>query len=165
MEPAQVSWNATCGSGPFVKRSSTDLSAVDRPFGGSQLNWKDEIHGTVPQPPSFAAGLGTLQVPFNCGRRTGRSEYRGPCRQSRFRRRASQGSGNAKPSAGNDSPQKPSTIHRLLLITDPEKARCRPSGEGIPQVKDEPFCRHRIWARPSMSTRTRVAASGDVLPQ
>jgi len=55
--------NATYGSEPLVKCSSTDVSAVDRPFGGSQLNRRDEIHGTFP-PPLFAAMLETLRVPL-----------------------------------------------------------------------------------------------------
>ena len=53
-------------------------------------------------------------------------------------------------------PQKPSTIHTLLLVTEPRRARQRPSGEGTPAMEyvalPAPLYCHRTREFPSKST-------------
>ena len=60
--PPQPSSDGTYGPEPLVKRFSTDMSAADKPFGGSHLNRRDDILRRVLHPPLIAAGLEILQV-------------------------------------------------------------------------------------------------------
>ncbi len=52
-----TSSNGTYGPEPLVKRFSTHMSAVDKPFGASQLNWREDVVGSVPHLPIVAACL------------------------------------------------------------------------------------------------------------
>ena len=47
--------------------------------------------------------------------------------------------------------QKFSIIQTLLAEVHTRRARCRPSGEGMPQVLKIPSCCHRTWVWPSRS--------------
>jgi hypothetical protein len=51
-----------------------------------------------------------------------------------------------------------SAIHILLFVVHSQIARCRPSGEGMPDTPNAPCCSHNRFIRPSRFTFSRAAS-------